>query len=108
VSSTVRGLGAAPEPVRVVRFDSFALGDEKISNIKLESTSLKASFNYSETGSILPRRLDSSPSMLIGADFFRSHRLYFDTQDHLILFSYAGGPVFVTPPPTPPPAPPGK
>jgi predicted aspartyl protease len=109
--TSMRGVGAAPQAASAARFDSFALGDEKISHVTMETTRLKEDFAYNETGDITPKHLESSPSMLIGADFFRAHRIFFDTQDHLILFSYAGGPVFETPPaatPTPPAAAPAK
>ena len=96
--SVARGVGAAPQTISAVRLDSFSLGDETVSHVTVETTRLKEDFTYTEIGSITPRHYDSTPSMLVGDDFFRAHRIFFDTQDHLILFSYAGGPVFETPP----------
>jgi hypothetical protein len=37
--------------------------------------------------------------MFIGGDFLHAHRVCVDNQDHLILFSYQGGPVFGAAPP---------
>ncbi|HVN01647.1 MAG TPA: retroviral-like aspartic protease family protein [Caulobacteraceae bacterium] len=100
----LRGVGPAAQTATAARFDSFALGDEKISNATLDTTRLRSDFEYMETGSLTPRRLDSSPSLFIGDDFFRAHRIYFDTADRLIMFSYAGGPVFQRRSAPPPPS----
>jgi len=50
--------------------------------------------------------LANLPTMLIGFDFFRAHRVLIANREHLLLFSYNGGPVFQTEarPSDPPPA----
>ena len=35
--------------------------------------------------------------MLIGADFIRAHHLLIGTQEHVLIFSYSGGPIFANP-----------
>jgi predicted aspartyl protease len=92
--AAIQGLGAETEESYIGHFDSFAFGDEKVNNVKLQVLDLTSGFRVSETGTNLPRLLDDTPSLYVGADFFRAHRIYIDVRDHLILFSYVGGPVF--------------
>ena len=58
-------------------FSSFKFGDEEIKNFKLGVEDMKLSFD-----------------MLLGADFFLSHRVFVSNSQHKIYFSYNGGPVF--------------
>jgi hypothetical protein len=77
----INDFGPVSEDSRIGLFDSFALGDERISNVRL----LVARFD----------RLDwYVPRLWIGADYFRAHRIYIDVRDRLMLFSYAGGKIF--------------
>ena len=59
-------------------FPSFKVGDEQIQHAKLRF------------GGVLGMDTD----MLIGADFFLSHRVYVATSQHKLYFTYNGGPVF--------------
>ena len=60
------------------RFASFKLGDEEIKNTPLL------------IGDMQLQGVD----MLVGADFFLSHRVYVSNTQHKIYFTYNGGPVF--------------
>jgi tetratricopeptide (TPR) repeat protein len=60
------------------RFASFKIGDEEIRNVRLR---------FGDIG------LDST-DMLIGADFFLSHRIYVATSQRKLYFTYNGGAVF--------------
>jgi len=60
-------------------FASFKIGDEEIKNFRLM---------------IGDMRLGEGPDMLIGDDFFRSHRILVSNSQHKIYFTYSGGPVF--------------
>jgi predicted aspartyl protease len=91
------GLGPRPTKGWIAHFDSLALGDEKLSNIRLEVQNFAGGWVQSDTGTLIPRQLDSTPYLFIGADFFHAHRVFVDNKDHLILFSYEGGPVFRQP-----------
>ena len=75
------GIGPKSAESRVGVFDSFALGDERVNNVKLLVTPL----DYYEW---------YRPTLWLGADFFRAHRVYIDMKDQLILFSYIGGAIF--------------
>ncbi len=90
----VRGIGPRTEQSWVGRFDSLAVGDEKLSNIHLQVMDFTRGMTQTRTGMLLPYRLESTPYLFIGADFFHAHRVFIDNKDHLILFSYEGGPVF--------------
>lgn len=99
-----RGLGPRTEDSWIAHFDSLAIGDEKLSNIHLQVIdSGTQAFAEMETGSLLAQRLDDAAAMYLGDDFLRAHRVFIDNKDHLILFSYEGGPVF-TPAPARTPA----
>jgi tetratricopeptide (TPR) repeat protein/predicted aspartyl protease len=59
-------------------FASFKIGDEEIRHTRLR------------IGEVLVPGID----MLIGADFFLSHRVYVANSQHKLYFTYNGGPVF--------------
>jgi len=61
----------------IAPFASFKLGDEEIRNTRLR---------IGEPG------IDTD--MLIGADFFLSHRIYVASKQHKLFFTYNGGAVF--------------
>lgn len=73
-----RGVGQKPVQTWVAPFDSFKIGDEEVKHTKLRIGELK------------PAEVD----MLIGADFFLSHRVYVASSQHKLYFTYNGGPVF--------------
>ena len=105
-----RGMGAAPITVTVGRFNSFALGDEQIGNIRIELIRLVADLQTTDldTDTRIARSIngDTEPMMLIGQDFLHAHRVLVANREHAIVFSYLGGPVFSTPAAEPKPAPP--
>jgi len=99
----VRGFGLEARDSFIGAFATFAVGDEKVNNVHLQVLDLTSDFSTSVTGTHMAVHADDTASMFIGADFFRAHRIYFDVADHLVLFSYSGGPVF-SPAPAPPAA----
>jgi tetratricopeptide (TPR) repeat protein len=72
------GIGRRVSQTWIGRFASFKLGDEEILHAELRF------------GDILLPGAD----MLIGADFFLSHRIYVASSQHKLYFTYNGGPVF--------------
>jgi hypothetical protein len=93
--SPVSGFGRKSVESWVGTFGTFAIGDEQIRNAKLRIADM---FRYNTTvklGSHIAVARDE-PSMLIGADFFLSHRLIVPAVDRKIVFTYGGGPVFQT------------
>jgi tetratricopeptide (TPR) repeat protein len=72
------GIGRSRVKTYIGRFASFKIGDEEIRNARLR---------FGDIG------IDST-DMLIGADFFLSHRIYVASSQHKLYFTYNGGPVF--------------
>jgi tetratricopeptide (TPR) repeat protein/predicted aspartyl protease len=84
-----RGIGQHLVKSWIAPFASFKLGDEEIRNTRLR---------IGEPG------IDTA-DMLIGADFFLSHRVYVSSKQHKLFFTYNGGAVFnLKPSPAPDPA----
>jgi predicted aspartyl protease len=73
------GIGREPVKTYVGRFSSFKIGDnERIDNIRIPIADIKLKF----------------ADMLVGADFFMSHRIIVGNKEERLLMSYNGGPVF--------------
>jgi tetratricopeptide (TPR) repeat protein/predicted aspartyl protease len=73
-----RGIGKRTIESSVALFDTLDLGGELIKNARLRLGDIQ---------------LDEA-DMLLGADFFLSHRLYIDSRASKMYFTYNGGPVF--------------
>jgi predicted aspartyl protease len=107
-ASPIIGFGYGQQKRWVGKFDSFAMGDEQIRNTKLSFGDLFASGtkSYIPTGSHIERSVSIfGADMLVGADFFMSHRVFVPEGERYFVFTYVGGPVFQTvhdsaPPPT--------
>ena len=73
------GIGRSRVRSYLAVFNSFKVGDgEEIKNAKLR---------FAETN-------DLDTDMLLGADFFVSHRVFVGNREHLLWLTYNGGPVF--------------
>jgi tetratricopeptide (TPR) repeat protein len=72
------GIGRSLSKSWIAPFSSFKIGEEEIRNTRLR---------IGDVG------LDNT-DMLIGADFYLSHRIYVATSQHKLYFTYNGGPVF--------------
>jgi tetratricopeptide (TPR) repeat protein len=72
------GFGTNTIPSYIAPFSSFKIGDEEIRNTRLRIADI-------DLGSV---------DMLIGPDFFLSHRIYVANSQHKLYFTYNGGPVF--------------
>ena len=73
-----RGIGRRSTDGYILPFSSFELGSETIKNIRLRVA--KADFTGAD--------------MLLGDDFFLSHRVLVSPSQHKLYFTYNGGPVF--------------
>ena len=73
------GLGGTMVRTWVGPFASFKIGEEEIRNTRLR---------FGETALI------EGADMLLGVDFFLSHRIYVATSQNKLYFTYNGGPVF--------------
>jgi tetratricopeptide (TPR) repeat protein len=72
------GIGKNLIPTYIAPFPSFKIGDEEIQNTRLRIADID-----------LP-----NADMLLGPDFFLSHRIYVANGQHKLYFTYNGGPVF--------------
>jgi tetratricopeptide (TPR) repeat protein len=75
-----RGIGQHYDQTWIAPFQSFKIGQEEIRNIRLRFID----DNLSGQG----------VDMLVGADFFLSHRIYVASSQRKLYFTYNGGPVF--------------
>ncbi len=72
-----RGMGRPAIMTHLASFASFKVGDEEIRNPRLRVGDTR-----------------EGTDMLLGADFFVSHRIYVSNAQHKVYFTYNGGPVF--------------
>lgn len=77
-AGSVGGIGRRFSQSWIGPFQSLKIGDEEIRKIRLR---------FADLG-------DVSYDMLIGADFFLSHRVYVSNAQRQMFFTYNGGPVF--------------
>jgi tetratricopeptide (TPR) repeat protein len=72
------GIGHKVSQTWIARFASFSIGDEEIRHAQLRFGDINL----------------TDADMLIGADFFLSHRIYVASSRKKLYFTYNGGPVF--------------
>jgi tetratricopeptide (TPR) repeat protein/predicted aspartyl protease len=72
-----RGVGSGAVPTWIANFASLKIGDEEVRNARLRFGDIGIDFD-----------------MLLGADFFLSHRIYVANSQKRLYFTYSGGPVF--------------
>ena len=72
-----RGLANVDVQTQIVPFGSFSIGDEEIKNPRLRVA-----------------KAEVIEGMLLGVDFFLSHRVFVATSQRQLYFTYNGGPVF--------------
>lgn len=92
----VQGIGPRFVPVSTHAFSSFAFGDETIRNAQIPIAELFTDSTVSVVGSHIAQDASDQPQMLLGADFFRSHRIYVSRSQRKVYVSYEGGPVFAS------------
>jgi len=90
------GVGQKPVDAWIGQFRSFAIDNELIRDPKMYFSDLWKHTTYTATGSLLPRKLDGLPEMLLGADFLRVHRALIAYSQRKVYFTYTGGTVFPT------------
>jgi len=77
VGGPMRGIGPRATDAYVLPFERFTIGDETISKTRL-----------------VVGKGDFGADMLLGADFFLSHRVLVSPSQRRLYFTYNGGPVF--------------
>jgi clan AA aspartic protease (TIGR02281 family) len=88
------GMGKGFVQTSVAVFPTFSIGDETIKNAKLRVADLFVADKEVKLGSHVSEQVVEMPSMLLGADFIRAHRIYIARSQEKLYFSYNGGPIF--------------
>ncbi|MDB5364354.1 MAG: hypothetical protein JWM77_281 [Rhodospirillales bacterium] len=86
-----RGLDGNPVEIRTHAFRSFKIGEEQIQRPRLAIAEL-GSESRGDTGSHLSQ--DGGWDLLLGADWLNAHRVYVQSRERKLWFTYEGGPVF--------------
>ena len=88
------GLGGKAVDSWISPLRSFAIGEEAISDTTIRFADLWKDATTTPIGSLLPRKIDLNPALLLGADFLRAHRVLVAKSQRKLYFTYEGGPVF--------------
>lgn len=94
VGGRSRGMGKSGADSWIGPFRSFTIGSETIHDTQIRFSDMYKDTHYRVTGSNLSQRIQVEHSMLLGADFLRSHRVLVAHSQRKIYFTYGGGPVF--------------
>ena len=89
------GIGSNSINSWVGSFKTFTIGNETIRDTRIVFADVFKGAAFRSTGSNIPIRVEDLPSMLLGYDFLRSHRVLIAHSQRRIYFTYNGGPVFV-------------
>ena len=81
------GIGPASSKLWSATLDTFQLGGEKVQHARLLIADLDPQHRVGEVG-------DEMPDMVLGEDFFLSHRIYVAYSQRKLYFTYNGGPLF--------------
>jgi predicted aspartyl protease len=103
-SYSSQGLGARTVGSWIGPFQSFAIGNERIPDVRIRFADLYRQTTYTATGSHVAKNVSRMEPMLLGADFLRAYRTFVAHSQRRIYFTYSGGPVFQVEPAAPPPA----
>jgi tetratricopeptide (TPR) repeat protein len=87
LGSSEGGIGPGRNKVWSAPVDTFQLGGEKVEHTHLLIADLDPAHRIGETW-------DDMPDMLLGEDFFLSHRIYVAYSQRKVYFTYNGGPLF--------------
>jgi predicted aspartyl protease len=88
------GLGSRSVPSWVGSFASFTIGNETIRDTDIMFADVFMGATTTGVGSHIPVKVEGLPSMLLGYDFLRSHRVLVAHSQRRIYFTYNGGRVF--------------
>jgi tetratricopeptide (TPR) repeat protein/predicted aspartyl protease len=83
----LQDIGPMSNKVWSAPVDSFQLGGEKVQHTHLLISDLDPAHRVGEVG-------DDMPDMVLGEDFFLSHRIYVAYGQRKLYFTYNGGPLF--------------
>lgn len=97
-SAQLRGVGGpATTEASKASFAAVTIGQENIQNVTLAVADVFKHTRVDQTGSYIPQGVTDQPDLIIGADFFRAHRIFVANSQGKVYFTYSGGPIFAPP-----------
>lgn len=96
-----KGLGAKRVDRWIGPFESFAIGNETVPDVRIGFADLWKDVAYEDTGSHVRKSAERLQPMLLGYDFLRAHRMMVAHSQRKLYFTYAGGDVFLPKPKAP-------
>lgn len=90
----VGGVGGKKVELWSGPFESFAIGNERVRDIRIRFGDLDKYSTATATGSRIARRVRNTQPMMLGADFLQAHRLLVSHSQGRLYYTYIGGPVF--------------
>lgn len=90
----VGGIGAGGRAVTTATFDKVEVSDEATAHARLRVADMFRDTQSAELGTRVASVSSVWPSMLLGADFLRAHRVLIAPGQNRIYFTYNGGPIF--------------
>jgi len=93
-SAEIVGIGRRRLETWIADVQSFKLGDESINNTQLRIAQLGKYQTRDRIGTRIPVSTGTEPSLLLGMDFLRAHRVLIDNTTRKMVFTYEGGTVF--------------
>jgi len=98
-SGSTQGIGSKGVETQVAKFAQLTIGQETIQHVRLRIAALFDEDRAVSTGSMIAQNsIEARPDMILGADFFRAHRVLIARSQGKIYFTYKGGPIFSAPP----------
>lgn len=89
------GVGASSVDYWIAPVKSFSIGDEAITDTAMRFADLFKDATYATRfASRLQQKNENLPTMVLGADFLRAHRVLVAHSQRKMYFTYEGGPVF--------------
>lgn len=92
--NAVRGLGRKAVASTLVKFKMFEFDTEKIANPQISVADLFGDNQAVQLGSRTKQDVLTFPDMILGADFFLSHRVMISNSQRKVYIAYTGGNVF--------------
>ncbi len=89
----------AEHPVWIGTFQEFSIGEEKIQNPRIAFSPIWQDARIGSTGSRSRAPVQGLPSIVLGLDFLKSHRVLIVASQGRMYFKFRGGAVFAAPGP---------
>ena len=90
------GVGGKPNPVWSAPFQSFTIGTETATDVRITFSDLFREANNAPLGSRIRTKVEGPQQMLLGVDFLSSHRVLVSHSQKRMYFTHNGGPVFAS------------